>query len=173
MRNFVLGDEKALLMALYPRGIRPPRPFPYFNEVMTGFEYTVSIGMFYEDQIDEGLRSIKNIRDRYDGLKRNPFDEAECGHHYARAMASWAGILAWTGQQYDDRNGVLEFSRISKTPTPWFVGDSWGTIREENEKMILEICDGTLILSSTKKGNLGVRLNKNDKETFKPQVLIF
>ena len=94
MRSYALGDEKALLMASWPRGGRPKIPFPYWAEVMTGFEYTAAIGMLYEGMEQEGLQCIQNIRDRYDGRKRNPFDEAECGHHYARAMASWAAILA-------------------------------------------------------------------------------
>jgi hypothetical protein len=34
------------------------------------------------------------VRDRYDGRKRNPFDEAECGHHYARALAAWTVLKA-------------------------------------------------------------------------------
>jgi hypothetical protein len=40
----VLGDETALLMASYPKG-RPKNPFPYFTEVMTGFEYTAAVGL--------------------------------------------------------------------------------------------------------------------------------
>ena len=96
MRTFALGDEAALLMASYPDG-QPANPFPYFSEVMTGFEYTAAIGMLYERHIDNGLRCIASIRERYDGLKRNPYDEAECGHHYGRAMISWAEVLALTG----------------------------------------------------------------------------
>jgi len=38
LRSFALGDEAAMLMASYPKGRRPKRPFPYYNEVMTGFE---------------------------------------------------------------------------------------------------------------------------------------
>ncbi len=38
-------------------------------------EYTAAIGMIYEGQTETGLTCIKNIRDRYDGLKRSPFDE--------------------------------------------------------------------------------------------------
>ena len=68
-----------------PKG-RPENPFPYVSEVMTGFEYAAAVGMLYEGLEAEGLTCIGLIRARYDGLHRNPFDEAECGHHYARAM---------------------------------------------------------------------------------------
>ena len=79
-------------MATYPRGAAPTRPFPYYNEVMTGFEYTAAVGMLYEG-MDGGraCKCIQAIRDRYDGARRSPFDEAECGHHYARAMAELGG----------------------------------------------------------------------------------
>ncbi len=93
MRSFALNDESALLMATYPRGRRPERPFPYFAEVMTGFEYTAAVHMLYEGQIDAGLTCIGAIRARYDGLRRSPFDEAECGHHYARPWP--AGPRCW------------------------------------------------------------------------------
>ena len=51
----------------------------------------------------EAERVVAAIRQRYDGNKRNPFDEAECGHHYARAMISWGLINAWSGFDYDAR----------------------------------------------------------------------
>ncbi|WP_028668009.1 GH116 family glycosyl-hydrolase [Runella zeae] len=110
MRSYALGDEAALLMASYPRGGRPTIPFPYFSEVMTGFEYTAAIGMLYEGQTETGLTCIKNIRDRYDGQKRSPFDEAECGHHYARAMTSWGAVLALTGFQYSGVKKSMAFT---------------------------------------------------------------
>lgn len=110
MRSYAMGDEKALLMASWPNGGRPTIPFPYWSEVMTGFEYTAGIGMLYEGMEQEGLETIKNIRDRYDGLKRNPFDEAECGHHYARAMASWASIIAQSGFLYSAVDKSIKFT---------------------------------------------------------------
>ncbi len=73
---------------------------------MTGFEYTAAVHMLYEGQRDEGLRVIEAIRARYDGQRRSPFDEAECGHHYARAMASWAAMLALTGFHYSGGRAV-------------------------------------------------------------------
>jgi uncharacterized protein (DUF608 family) len=132
LRTFALADESAMLMASYPRGRRPERPFPYYNEVMTGFEHTAAAHMLYEGMEEDGLRVVSAVRDRYDGRRRSPFDEAECGHHYARAMAAWAHILALTGFQYDGVSGVLRF-RLAPTPCQWFwsTGDAWGTFRQE------------------------------------------
>lgn len=131
MRSYALGDESALLMASYPKE-RPVNPFPYFTEVMTGFEYTAAIGMLYEGKIDDGLKCITNIRNRYDGKKRSPFDEAECGHHYARAMASWASVLALTGFHYSEVEKTLEFA-FSEKQAKWFwsTGYAWGTISQK------------------------------------------
>lgn len=131
LRTFALGDEAALLMCSYPRGGRPRRPFPYFNEVMTGFEYTAAAGMLYEGQRAEGLRCIAAIRARYDGRRRNPFDEAECGHHYARAMASWAAVLALTGFRYSAVTQELWFTAAEGERRDfWSSGDAWGTCRQ-------------------------------------------
>jgi non-lysosomal glucosylceramidase len=124
MRSFALDSESALLMASYPED-RPRNPFPYFTEAMTGFEYTAAVGMLYEGMTDEGLECIRLIRDRYDGARRNPFDEAECGHHYARAMASWAAVLAWTGFRYSAVDGTLTLApRVGRFF--WSSGYGWG-----------------------------------------------
>jgi len=125
MRSYALGKEKALLMASWPHGGRPEIPFPYWSEVMTGFEYTAAVGMLYEGMHEEGLEVIKNIRDRYDGSKRSPFDEAECGHHYARAMASWTSVLALSGFHY---SGVDKSIRFTQRPGKyfWSNGSAWG-----------------------------------------------
>ncbi len=47
--------------------------------------------------------------DRHDGVRRNPWNEFECGDHYARAMSSWSLLLALSGQRYDGRNSALTF----------------------------------------------------------------
>ena len=61
MRSYAMGDEKALLMASWPKGGRPKIPFPYWSEVMTGFEYTAAIGMLYEGMQQEGLKSLRTF----------------------------------------------------------------------------------------------------------------
>ncbi|MEV5962844.1 GH116 family glycosyl-hydrolase [Kribbella sp. NPDC051952] len=129
MRSYVLGDESAVLMCSYPRGNRPERPFPYFTEVMTGFEHILAVGLITEGLVDEGLKVITDIRARYDGERRNPFDEAECGHHYARAMASWGAVIALTGFDYDGRTGVMRFApKLPGMQTLfWSTGNAYGT----------------------------------------------
>lgn len=166
-RSYALGDESALLMAAYPNG-RPEKPFPYFTEVMTGFEYTAAIGMLQEGQTENGLLCIRNIRDRYDGKKRSPFDEAEAGHHYARSMVAWAGILATTGFHYSAVEKSMAFT--SKPGTYfWSNGYSYGTCEVKNEEAVLTVLYGTLELKSFTLEGVGTQKMKNkkikDKET--------
>jgi hypothetical protein len=97
---------------------------------MTGFEYTAAVGLIYEagedpSLMEAGLRVIANIRDRYDGDRRNPFDEAECGHHYARAMASWAAVLALSGFQYSAVSKTLTVGQVPGRYF-WSTGYAWG-----------------------------------------------
>jgi hypothetical protein len=151
MRSFVLNDEAALLMASYPKGRRPERPFPYFTEVMTGFEYTAAAHMLYEGQLEDGLKVIASIRHRYDGQRRSPFNEAECGHHYARAMASWAPVLALSGYHY---SGVRQSMEFAATPEAsqvfWSNGYAWGTFRQQPDaqgrEVELTVLHGSLTL---------------------------
>jgi non-lysosomal glucosylceramidase len=139
LRSFALGDESGLLMASYPHG-RPANPFPYFTEVMTGFEYTAAVGMLYEGDVADGLGCIRDIRARYDGRKRSPFDEAECGHHYARAMASWAAVLALSGFRYSGVEKSMTFV-VNEGTHFWSNGSAWGTciIKTEGEKHRVEL----------------------------------
>ena len=145
MRSYALGNESALLMASWPKG-RPKVPFPYFSEVMTGFEYTAALGMIYEGMEPEGLEVIRNIRARYDGAKRSPFNEAECGHHYARAMASWASVIALSGFQYSAIDKSMTFT--SKPGTYfWSNGLAWGTCKVSENKAELNVLSGEIAIS--------------------------
>ena len=170
MRSYVMGDEAGLLMASWPKG-RLEVPFPYFAEVMTGFEYCAAVGMKYEGMDEEALRCFTAIRDRFDGAKRNPFDEAECGHHYARAMASWAGVLAWSGFHY---SGVERQMTFTDRPGKyfWSNGYAWGTCEVSRESVTLELLKGELRLKQLKIGDKVIRLkdaswSPSDSKTFR------
>ncbi|MFC2159002.1 GH116 family glycosyl-hydrolase, partial [Acidobacteriota bacterium] len=157
MRSYVLGEEAGLLMASFPHK-RPRNPFPYFNEVMTGFEYCAAVGMLYEGLEEEGLQCFVNIRNRYDGRKRSPFDEAECGHHYARAMASWAGVLALTGFHYSAVERKMELKHTNGKHF-WSNGYAYGTVKIEQKRegaaVELMVLNGNLDLKSFKLAGYG------------------
>lgn len=161
MRSYALGDESALLMAAYP-GERPEKPFPYFTEVMTGFEYTAAIGMLQEGQTEDGLLCIRNIRDRYDGRKRSPFNEAEAGHHYARSMAAWAGILATTGFQYSAVEKSMTFT--SKPGNYfWSNGYSYGNCEVKDNEAIITVLSGELELDTFTLKDVGTKKLRGKK----------
>ena len=148
-------------MVSYPHGNRPHTPVPYFNEVMTGFEYAAAVHMLYEGMMDEGLKVITDIRARYDGRRRNPFDEAECGHHYARAMCSWGAVLAWSGFHYSAIQGEITFARRAGRHF-WSTGYAWGTceVQAVNEgwRLTLSVQYGRLGLQQLRLDDLLVRL---------------
>ncbi|MBQ9310987.1 MAG: hypothetical protein IJ222_09060 [Bacteroidales bacterium] len=146
MRSYVLGDESALLMASWPKG-RLKVPFPYFAEAMTGFEYCAAVEMIYEGMQDDALTCIEAVRGRFDGQRRNPFDEPECGHHYARSMASWAAVIALGGFNY---SGVEKSLSVTGKPGRWFWsnGAAWGIIEVTPGDFTLKLCEGELELRS-------------------------
>ncbi len=167
LRSFALGDESALLMASYPNG-RPRNPFPYFTEVMTGFEYTAAVGMLYEGQVEDGLACIRDIRARYDGRKRSPFDEAECGHHYVRAMASWAAVTALSGFRYSGVAKSMAFTEHEGTYF-WSNGSAWGTcvivLDGARVRAELRVLAGSLELKS-------FRLGQRAEKRFRQPILV-
>ncbi|HEY3397186.1 MAG TPA: GH116 family glycosyl-hydrolase [Armatimonadota bacterium] len=128
MRTYALNDEGGLLICSWPRGGRPAIPTPYADEVWTGIEYIAATSLIYEGLVEEGLRIVETARARHDGARRNPWDEPECGHHYARAMAAWGPILALSGFHWSAPSGAMSFApRVNaedfrcfwSTPTAW------------------------------------------------------
>lgn len=159
MRSYVMGNESGLIMASWPKG-RLKVPFPYFAEAMTGFEYTAAVGMLFENQTENGLKCIRSIRDRFDGLKRNPFNEPECGHHYARAMASWASVLALSGFQYSAVTKSMKFTGVPGTYF-WSNGSAWGTCRIIGKTAELAVMHGSLALDNFTIDGVGTKKLKS------------
>ena len=127
-RTFVLNDESALVICDYAKAERPRIPFPYFAETMTGFEYATAAHMLFAGMTAEGLECISATRRRYDGERRNPWDEAECGHHYARAMAAWSSIVALSGFRYNaGKLSIKPKSKNANFRSFWATGTGWGT----------------------------------------------
>ena len=128
--GYALGNEGGLLLCTWPNGGKPSLPFPYSDEVWTGFEYQVASHLMMFGEIEKGLEIIRTARERYDGIKRNPFDEYECGHWYARALSSYALIEGYTGIRYDKINRTLYVKKDLPEGTKSFLctGSGYGTV---------------------------------------------
>jgi hypothetical protein len=99
--SYALGNEGGLLLCTWPKGGKLSLPFVYSDEVWTGIEYQVASHLMLMGKVKEGLDIVRHCRDRYDGRVRNPFNEYECGHWYARAMSSYGLLEGLTGVRYD------------------------------------------------------------------------
>jgi hypothetical protein len=153
-RTYAMGDERGLLLCSWPKGGRPPLPFPYSDEVWTGIEYQVASHLIYEGKVEEGLSIVKAVRDRYDGRKRNPWNEVECGHHYARAMSSWGVLTALSGFSYAGMDGRVGFApAVSAADFRcfWSAGTGWGSFEQKAG------ADGMSAAIAVASGSLAVR----------------
>ena len=133
-RTYVLNDEAGLLLCTWPHGGRPRFPFVYSDEVWTGIEYHVAAQLIYEGWLDEALEIVRAVRARHDGVRRNPWDEVECGHHYARSMSSWALLPAFSGFQCNVPGGALGFApAIVPDDFRCFfsTGTAWGSFAQQ------------------------------------------
>jgi len=162
-RTFALGDEAGLVLCSWPNGGRPRLPFVYADEVWSGVEYQVAAHLVYEGFVDAALTIVDAVRARHDGLRRNPWDEVEFGHHYARSMASWAVYVALCGFQCD-----LPAARIDFRPAMhetdfrafWCSGAGWGIYRQQVDATTgertwsIEVIEGSLD---------GIRVNGSDR----------
>jgi hypothetical protein len=136
-RIYALNDEAGLLLCSWPLGGRPAIPFPYSDEVWCGIEYQVASHLIYEDLVKEGLAIIKGVRRRHDGRRRNPWNEFECGNHYARSMASYAVLIALSGYRYSAPAKYLSFTpKINRDDFRCFftTGSGWGLYRQKLAK---------------------------------------
>ncbi len=150
-RTFALNDESAIVVCDYGKAPRPKIPFPYFAELFTGSEYIAAVLMLYHGMAKEGVECIGNVRARYDGEKRNPWDEAECGHHYARAMSAWSGVVALSGFHYDGHTAAVEALPRMNVPNFrcfWSTGTGWGSFSATGSGLRIQVLKGQLTCRS-------------------------
>ncbi len=146
-RVFANADDSGLLICTWPHGGRPDIPIRYADEVWTGVEYQVAAHCLLEGMITEGLEILSAVRARYDGTRRNPYNEIECGDHYSRAMAGWGALDAYTGASYDAATGSLRLGRRASR-YPLFAGSMWGEVVVGDDVISLRCLGGSAALRS-------------------------
>jgi hypothetical protein len=95
--------------------------------------------MVWEGMLEEALVICRGIHDRYHPSKHNPFNEVECGDHYARAMASWGVYTALAGYEYHGPKGHLGFAP-KITPenfrAAFTAAEGWGLFTQKRQRKI-------------------------------------
>lgn len=151
-RIFALNDESGTVMCDYPEGVyKPKHPIAYCEETMHGFEYQFAGLLFSEGMIDDGIKVVSAVRDRYDGAKRNPWNEIECGSNYARSMASFAILPILSGFIFDLPKGKIGFNpkiKKDKFKCIWSLGTGWGNVEITEAVTRINIIAGGLKLKS-------------------------
>jgi hypothetical protein len=142
--GFAQGDDGGLLLCTWPNGDQPTLPFVYSNEVWTGIEYQVASHLMMQGEVEKGLDIVREARRRYDGSVRNPFNEYECGHWYARALSSYALIQGMTGLFYDAVDGTLHIDSQIGNDFQCFIATEtgYGLAGLKNGEPFLEVVSG-------------------------------
>ena len=143
---YACGAEGGLLLCSWPKGGQLSLPFVYSDEVWTGIEYQVASHLMLLGHVNEGLEIVRVCRDRYDGRIRNPFNEYECGHWYARAMSSYGLLQGLSGARYDAVEQVLHLDPRVKGDFRCFLAAAtgYGTVGVKNGKAFIEVASGTI-----------------------------
>lgn len=149
-RVFATDDEAGTVMVSWPKGRRRPViPIPYHSECMTGFEWAFATHLAWRGLAKEAEQVAAAIRERYDGARRNPWNEIECGSNYARAMAAWGMLQGFSGFRYDLTRGEIGFA--PRLPGAfscfWSLGRAWGVYsRTAAGRERIEVLFGSLAL---------------------------
>ena len=150
-----MNDEGGVIVCAWPdKESEPKIPLTYGPEVMCGMEYQVASHMLWEGMEKEAFEIVNTIRDRFDGIVRNPWNEFECGSNYARSLASFALILAASGFEYDLGKHYIGFTPhvYGKDPFKGFfsVADGWGIFCQYPDRCEIRVLYGKLKLKSVK-----------------------
>jgi non-lysosomal glucosylceramidase len=172
-RTYALNDEPAVVVCDYGKADRPNIPFPYYSEAWTGLEHSTAALMFYSGMVAQGTEYVENVRARFDGVRRNPWDECEAGHHYVRAMASWSSVVALSGFHYaGDRAHVIAIPPVTKQNFRcfWATGTGWGSyslqrVARGGVRFQLTVLAGSLPCSSCELDALGSQVTAKAGET--------
>jgi uncharacterized protein (DUF608 family) len=149
---YACGPEGGLLICTWPKGGKLSLPFVYSDEVWTGIEYQVASHLMRLGMVNEGLDIVRACRDRYDGRIRNPFNEYECGHWYARAMSSYGLLQGLSGARYDAVEKTLHLEPRIKGDFRCFISTAtgYGTVGVKNRKPFVEVKHGKIDIREIK-----------------------
>jgi len=187
--RYNVKEDEGLINATYPSGERPSfqgdMKYPNGTNIVwrvgsqpdtpwTGTEYATASLMIQEGLVEEGLRVLRTVYERY--AKYGMFwNHIECGGHYYRAMDVWAVLMALEGFSFK-APGILSFDP-KITPEnfrgAFAVKGVWGTysqeVKDNSQKSSIKLEFGSLEIHEVslpvlvKKDKLVLKLLVNDR----------
>ena len=147
--SYAMGRDGGLLLCTWPKGGMLSLPFVYSDEVWTGIEYQVASHLMMKGEVEKGLEIVRTARDRYDGRVRNPFNEYECGHWYARALSSYALLQGLTGVRYDALSQTMYIDSQADDFTSFISTENgFGNVGLKNGKPFLNVAYGDITVKN-------------------------
>jgi len=152
-RDFLGTGDTGWQMFKHPAAI-PDNTILYYNEVMSGFEYSMAATLIQYGLVNEGISVIQAIASRYDGRFRStgevhmannstvfgcgsPFGEDECGDFYGRPLSSWSTLLALQGFMYDGPQQSITFKPVWQPENHksfFSASEGWGLFTQTQSK---------------------------------------
>ena len=134
-RWFARPGEAGLFICTWPKSTHLGKDsVRYRDEVWTGIEYQVAGNMVWDGMVTEALAICRAIHERYHPARHNPWNEIECGDHYARGMASYGVYLALCGFEYHGPKAHIGFAP-KITPdnftAAFTAAEGWGTFSQK------------------------------------------
>ena len=149
-RVFAADGERGLIICSWDGAARRPAiPLTYAEECMTGFEYAAASAMTALGMTKEARLVVGAVRDRYTGGRRDPWAELECGASYARSMASYTLVTAYSGF-FADLSGekrIIGFAPAEYGEYFWSLDGAWGTVKCSERGISLQVLWGETELS--------------------------
>lgn len=119
------------------------------DDLWTGLEYQAACDMLSAGLLKEGLTVIRSIDERYNPMRRNPWNEIEGSERYVRSMHSWNVLLVLSGFTYDGPAAKIAFApRITPHDFKAFFSgaEGWGSFSQKQGSAALELKWGELPL---------------------------
>jgi len=111
--------------------------------------------MVAEGMVQEALAICDGIQKRYHPARHNPYNEVECGDHYARAFASWGVYTNLAGYEYHGPKAHLGFApKITPEDfrAAFTAAEGWGSFSQrrkgKTQHEIIDLKWGSLTLKS-------------------------
>ena len=120
-RQFFDERDSGMFIARWGADSPPANALLYTSEAAwSGLVYPYAGLCFLYGQQDNGMQILTATRNSYDGTRRTPYNEIECGDHYSRPMAGFALFEIASGQvsciTLDDYNDSMTFTSFGMQP---------------------------------------------------------